>query len=233
MTRRPERLLALDAAGRACSAALWRDGGIKARRLERMSRGQSERLIPMVQEVMAEGGLDFAALDAVAVTVGPGGFTGVRIGLAAARGLAMAWALPLIGVTCFEAVAAGVDPDERAERLLVVVLDAKRSDLYLQVFRPEGDAIGEPAALAPEAIDAAVPAGPLLLAGDGVAQSREALAKAGRDVKLSRAPALVDAANVAALAVSRALPTSLGAQVRPLYLRPPDVTPARAAAPPR
>lgn len=232
MTRRPERLLALDAAGRACSAALWCDGGIKARRLERMGRGQSERLIPMVQEVMAEGGLDFAALDAIAVTVGPGGFTGVRIGLAAARGLAMAWALPLIGVTCFEAVAAGVDPDEQAERLLVVVLDAKRRDLYVQGFRPGGGTVGAPAALAPEAIDGAVPAGPLLLAGDGVAQSHDALAKAGRDVKLSRAPALVDAATVAALAVSRGLPSSPRLQLRPLYLRPPDVTPPRSARPP-
>ncbi|MCH6588836.1 MAG: tRNA (adenosine(37)-N6)-threonylcarbamoyltransferase complex dimerization subunit type 1 TsaB, partial [Proteobacteria bacterium] len=72
-------LLAFDTAGTACSAAIWRDGAVRARRFEAMSRGQSERLVPMIQAVMAEAGVAYPALDAIAVTCGPGGFTGVRI----------------------------------------------------------------------------------------------------------------------------------------------------------
>ncbi|RMD63862.1 MAG: tRNA (adenosine(37)-N6)-threonylcarbamoyltransferase complex dimerization subunit type 1 TsaB, partial [Alphaproteobacteria bacterium] len=105
-------MLALDAAGAACSAALWRDGAVRARRFEVMSRGQAERLVPMIQDVMAAAGQAYAALDAVAVACGPGGFTGVRIALATARGLALAQHLPLVGVSSFEAVAAAVPAAE-------------------------------------------------------------------------------------------------------------------------
>ena len=106
--RRPERLLALDTAGTACSAAVWCAGKVRARRFEVMARGQSERLVPMIEAVMSEAGIAYGALDAVAVTLGPGGFTGVRIGLATARALALAWARPIIGVSNFEALAAAV-----------------------------------------------------------------------------------------------------------------------------
>ena len=74
-------VLAMDTSTSACSAALWADGRILARRLSPMARGQSEALMPMVAEVMAEAGLDFKALDLLAVSVGPGAFTGLRIGL--------------------------------------------------------------------------------------------------------------------------------------------------------
>ena len=131
---RAQTLLALDAAGASCSVALWRGGAVVAGLLEAMPRGQSERLVPMVAEVMHRAGAGFATLDAVAVTRGPGGFTGVRIGLATARALALAWRLPLIGITCFEAVASAVPPAERDAGTLVVVLDAKRSDVYVQAF---------------------------------------------------------------------------------------------------
>ena len=101
------RLLALDTATSACSAALWQDGTVLARHLQPMARGQSEALLPMVAAVMAEAGLAFADLDLLAVTVGPGTFTGIRIGLAAARGLALATGLPLAGIATTEAVAGG------------------------------------------------------------------------------------------------------------------------------
>ena len=104
------RLLALDTATAACSVALWRDGAVLARRFEAMLRGQSEALMPMVGAVLAEAGCGFKDLDAIAVTVGPGAFTGLRIGLAAARGMALAAELPLIGVTTLEAVVHGVPP---------------------------------------------------------------------------------------------------------------------------
>jgi tRNA threonylcarbamoyladenosine biosynthesis protein TsaB len=220
-------LLALDAAGRACSAAVWCDGGIAARRLEPMDRGQSERLLPMIEEVMREAGQDYSGLEAIAVTVGPGGFTGVRIGLATARGLALAWDLPLIGATCFEVIASGVPAEERKHRTLVVLLDAKRRDLYVQAFAPTGAPAGAPVALLPDAIAGALPEGPLVLAGDGLPQAEAALRDAGRDLRLSSAPTLVDSARLAALAAARGLPHDSATGPRPLYIRPPDVTPAK------
>ena len=98
-----ETILAFDSSGACCSAALWAGGRIAARRLEPMSRGQAERLMPMILAAMAEGGCGFADLTKIAVTVGPGSFTGIRVALAAARGLALAGGLPVMGVTTFDA----------------------------------------------------------------------------------------------------------------------------------
>jgi len=222
---RPRRLLALDAAGSACSAAVWCDGRLAARSFAAMRRGQSERLVPMIQAVMAEAGLDFAALDAVAVTRGPGGFTGVRIGLATARALGLALAVPVIGVTSFEAVAAAVPAEQRRGRVLAVVLDAKRREVYVQPFDAALLALAPAAARAPEALAGALPTGPLLLAGDGAAQAAPALAAAGRPATLAEAPGAVDAAWVARLAAERPLPPpGPGTVPQPIYLREADVT---------
>ncbi len=122
------RILALDTATSACSAALWHDGRVCARRLVRMERGQSEALMPMVLDVLAEAGCGFSQLDLLAVTVGPGAFTGLRIGLAAARGMALASGIPCLGVTTLEAVAHGVPEGERAADPLLVAQPAISSD---------------------------------------------------------------------------------------------------------
>ena len=91
------RILAFDTATSACSAALWEDGRVGARRFETMTRGHAEALVPMIADVMDEAGTNFPRLDLIAVTVGPGAFTGLRIGLAAARGMALAAAVPCLG----------------------------------------------------------------------------------------------------------------------------------------
>ncbi len=98
-------ILAMDTAGGACSAALWRNGQVVASRFELLRRGHAERLVPMIEAVMAEGAMAYADLDCLAVTLGPGGFTGVRIGLATARGLALACGRPLVGVSNFQVLA--------------------------------------------------------------------------------------------------------------------------------
>jgi tRNA threonylcarbamoyladenosine biosynthesis protein TsaB len=215
-------VLALDAAGAACSAALWRGGGVRAARLEPMRRGQSERLVPMIQEVMAEAKTGFDELDAVATTLGPGGFTGVRIGLATARGLALAWRRPVIGFSNFLVLAAAAQGE--AEGAIAVLIDAKRRDLYAQAFGPDLAPLGSPVAVLPEALAAQLPEGPLLLVGDGVEQALPALRAAGRDPALSKAPGLSDAADVARLAAVAELPPPDRPPPGPLYLRAPDVT---------
>lgn len=198
------KLLALDSAAAACSVALWddregeSDSPVVAHRAEFMERGQSEALIPMVKSVMGEAGWAFRDLDRLGVTVGPGSFTGVRIGLAAARALALVSGLPLVGVTSLEAIAldarSGDDAAAMAEKTppdtLMVALSAGRSDLYLQLFT-RGEAtdnevldpvflwrpLGPPGtALPDEALELLPDEGPVLIAGNGVPLIRAALA---------------------------------------------------------
>lgn len=218
-----DRLLGFDAAGSACSAAVWVDGALRARRFEAMSRGQSERLLPLIEEVLSEANIEFADLGALAVTLGPGGFTGVRIGLATARGLALALGLPVIGITSFEAVAAGVAVEERAGRSLLVVIESKRRELFAQALAPDLTSLGAPAVAAPEAMARLLPPGAVTVAGDGVEAAWPALVDSGRDLHRASGSGATDAAAVVRLAAGRPRPP-LGQPPRPLYLRGADVS---------
>lgn len=221
-------VLAFDTAGAACSAAVLRGATVQARRFRAMARGQAEALMPMIAAVLEEARTPVEALDLIAVTTGPGGFTGLRIGLAAARGLALAADRPLLGITSFAAVAAQVPPDA-APRPLVVALDSKRREFYLQAFSG-GAPEGEGALVAPEDVLAFLPPGRLLLAGDA-APALARLLDGRRALDLAGGSGLADAADVARLAAARWRPGSRPPPPRPLYLRAPDTTmPRRPAA---
>ncbi len=219
MSDAARRVLAIESALAACSVAALVDGCLAAHRFEPMARGHAERLLPMVRAVAAEAGLGFDAFDLFAVTVGPGHFTGLRVGLAAAQGLAMAWGRPLAGVTTLEAVAAAAPAGESP---LVVALESKRADLFVQVFS-RGRALGPPESLAPERLAGhRWPPGELALAGDGAARLQPVLAAAGlRSERIG--PDGPDAESVARLAAGRHL-TASALVAAPLYLRRPDVT---------
>ncbi|MDM7945741.1 MAG: tRNA (adenosine(37)-N6)-threonylcarbamoyltransferase complex dimerization subunit type 1 TsaB [Oceanibaculum nanhaiense] len=219
------KILALDSALSACSVAVLADGAVRAVRRQAMARGQAEALLPMVRAALDEAGLGFADLDRLAVTVGPGSFTGLRIGLAAARGLALATGLPLTGITTLEALAAAVDPAARQGRVTVALIDSRRGDVFVQIFGEDAVPLSAPAAADPAALDALLPAGPLLLVGDAAPAALEVLARAGRDVALAADSALPDPVAVARLAAARPLPDGpVTAPVTALYLRAPDVT---------
>jgi tRNA threonylcarbamoyladenosine biosynthesis protein TsaB len=215
-------VLGLDSGGNACSAAVLRQGQIVARRFAPMVRGQAEALMPMIAATLAEAEMPAGALDLVAVTIGPGAFTGLRIGLAAARGLALATGVPLLGITSFAAIAASVTAAERQGRSLVVALDSKRSELYLQSFAADGGPLGPGALVSPAGWRDWVPDGALLLAGDGAPRLAAALAER-RPALVPRA-GLADAADVALLAAAAWHPGLRPPVPRPLYLRAPDTT---------
>ena len=103
--------------------------------------------MPLIAEVMERASTSFDDLDRIAVTTGPGTFTGVRIGIATARGLALASGLPLVGITTLEAIAAGAAELGSAKRPIATVIDARRSEVYIQCFGPDMDPLSAPAAL--------------------------------------------------------------------------------------
>ena len=205
-------ILALDTALDACSVAVLDGGDTLARRVEPMARGHQERLAPLVAEAMAEGGLAFDALERVAVTVGPGSFTGLRVGLAFAKALALALDIPCVGVGTLEALIAS-RPDASAAPHAAAVLDARRGQVYLQAFA-QGAALTAPANLPVEAARAELEAlgfaahamrvgsGAHLLAGDGTPPADQ-----------------IDPVALARLAAARPRPDGMPA---PLYLRVPD-----------
>lgn len=177
--------------------------------------------MPMVDAAMREAGLAAGDLEAIAVSLGPGGFTGIRVGLAAAHGIALAAGARLVGVSSFAAVAA------RLEGQALVALDSRRADLYVQLFSPDS----EPDAVLPERLGDWLAAhgvkGPVAIAGDAAEAAAAALSGGARALP-GTAP---DASGVLAAARKILASGAAPALPRALYLRPPDVTVAAPAVP--
>lgn len=222
--------LGLDTATSACAVALWdaASGRTLAVRAEMMQRGLAEKLVPMVQETMAAAGIGFADLSRIGVTVGPGTFTGLRVGLAAARGFALAANCPLVGVTTLEAAVHGLEDDIRAGHTLLAAIESRRDDLFLQPFTAALIPLGEPADVLPADLPAYaaahLPAGPLLIVGDAAARTAQALGAWNGNVAIRETTGAAEALATARIA---ALQDQDGITARiadPFYLRPPDVT---------
>jgi tRNA threonylcarbamoyladenosine biosynthesis protein TsaB len=217
--------LGIDSTGAACSAAIWRGDRVVARRFAVMERGQAEALMPMVAAVLEEAALAVAALDLIAVTVGPGAFTGVRIGIAAARGLSLASDVPALGISSFVAAAAQVPMEERRGRPLLVALDSRRAEFFVEMFGADDAPLGPGALLTADEIAARLPAAPLILAGDAAATLAAALNRA--DLALASRAGPVDAGDVARLAARAWRPGVRPPPPEPVYLRAPDTTAPR------
>ncbi len=225
------RVLAIDTALAACSTAVFDTalGGLIASESVRMVRGHAEALMPLLKRATDKSALGFADIDRVAVTTGPGSFTGLRVGLAAARGLALAIRKPVVGVTTLSAYAA---PYLAADdtKPVVVAIDARHQHVYLQVFGAGGRTLIAPR-LAPlaEAVRAASDSTCRLVgsAAHMVADALPQSAPAPRTVDARGAPDIAWVARIGA-----ALPEGDAPPV-PLYLRPPDAQPQNAAQLPR
>jgi tRNA threonylcarbamoyladenosine biosynthesis protein TsaB len=219
-------VLGFDSAGVGASAVVLRDGAMVASRAAGAARGQAEILMPMIADVLAEARTDAASLDLIGVATGPGSFTGLRIAIAAARGLALAAGVPAIAVSRFAAVAARFPAERRERRALLVALDTRRDDFFLQLFTDHAD---EPRLSTGEAAARTLPKIPLLLVGD--AAPRLATALTGRDFVIPDDADLPCAEQVARLAAAEHRPGVVPPPPRPLYLRAPDTTMPRSARP--
>ena len=221
------RVLAIDTALEACSAAVLdtERAAASVHESQAMQRGHAEALMPMIARVMVRAALEFSALDRVAVTTGPGSFTGLRVGIAAARGIALAAGKPAVGLSTLAAFAA---PLIAADDTLPVVsaIDARHDHVYLQVFGPGGRTIVTPRlASLREALRASATGAPRLI---GTAAAMLAAAWPAGE----RPPSLIDtrrAPDIEWVARLGAAALDTGAPPKPLYLRAPDAQPQNAA----
>lgn len=210
-------ILAFDTALGACTVGVWSDGAIIAQESHSMTQGHAEALMPMIERVMAAAHITYFNLDRIAVSVGPGSFTGLRVGIATARGLAMASHKPALGVTTTQSLAMGVPEAERTQNILVVI-DSKRNDVYAQVFGPAGQKISEIANVGFEALSAWCPDGPLLVVGDAAARTVEVL---GARATVSSAATVCGIDALGRIAATQTIDPQ---GPMPVYVRAPDVT---------
>ncbi|WP_212525022.1 tRNA (adenosine(37)-N6)-threonylcarbamoyltransferase complex dimerization subunit type 1 TsaB [Actibacterium sp. MT2.3-13A] len=202
-------VLGFDTSAAHCAAALLCGERVLARAEEDMGRGQAERLMPMLEELLSEAGVTWSDLGAIGVGVGPGNFTGIRIAVSAARGLAMSLGIPAVGVSSFEALAEGRDGP------VLAIVAAPRGMSYMQLL---GDHATGPDLVEGLAVPAQMRAPGLTCIG---AQAEEAAQNLGAS---AAAPAHPLAVAIARVALARR--NDRPARPAPLYLRAADAAPA-------
>lgn len=171
-------VLAFDTATDVVTVAVGRHGEVVAARVVDSDRAHAERLVPTVRDVVAEAGLALSDLDALAVGVGPGRFTGLRVGVTTAKALALALAVPVVGLGTLEVVA---HPWRDDDRDVVSVVDARRGEVFWARYRPRAGALGPvvaPGVAAPADLVAALGVDAVICVGDGVDRYRRELAGA-------------------------------------------------------
>ena len=216
-------ILAIDTALEACAAGVLDTdkNRLIAQESQAMKRGHAEALMPLVARVMKEAGIPFTSLDRVAATTGPGSFTGLRVGLSAARGIALAANKPAIGITTLAAYAAP-HVSEHGEHPIISAIDARHEHVYLQVVSGHGGPLVTPRVAPVEEALAASRFGAPILAGNAANLLAE------RWPKDTAAPVKIDqqaAPDIAWVAWLAAAVDPAVATPRPFYLRAPDAKP--------
>jgi tRNA threonylcarbamoyladenosine biosynthesis protein TsaB len=217
------QLLALDASTEVLSVALWRDERVLERSVQG-ARGHADQVLGLVSALLSEAGISLAQLDAIAAGIGPGAFTGVRIGVAVAQGLAFGARLPAVPVTSLEALA--LEAVQSGAARVLACLDARMGEVYWQAFASRGEGAPEPTALTPPAVGA--PSSVMLSGveryvgiGQGFAAYPELAALAQLDLEPRARMALPSARAIASLGALR-LAQGGGvdpADLQPLYVR--------------
>lgn len=223
---------ALDTSTASPALALVRDDGPVAELWLAPEPGAGRRVLEAVHGLLASVGATTADLDGIVVGVGPGGFTGLRIGLATALGLGQALGIPVTGASSLEALALGVAEVAPPGALVVPALDARRRELFAAVYRTDGgdglEELAAPQALAPAALASLLDGlgEPAWIGGDGVPAAGDALDGPGRTL----VPPPARAARISAAALAARVRAGAGLPARPVYARLPDAEVNRRAA---
>lgn len=226
-------ILALDTCFGACSvAAGCLDSAVGlplGHEFELRQTGHAEALMPMVERVMVRSGFSFVDIDRIAVTTGPGSFTGMRIGIAAARALSLATGAPVIGLPTLKVMAetarrlqALSEPDLPLPPVLMIAVDARKEQVYAQMFGAGFDTHAAAAVLSPADAASLVPAGAVAVAGSGATLLAQHIDRSRTDAIFLFPELQPNAACLLSLAYDAPANES---PVRPLYLRPPDAKP--------
>lgn len=217
----PVPSLAIETAGSACSVAMRVSADQPpAHEVMATTHGHATALAPMIARMSQASGVDLRALKAIAVSCGPGGFTGIRVGLATARALALAVGCPVIGIGSFQALAAtAARSGGRLAPRNLVVLDSRRNELFAVVLGPDLQPLSTAELLTFEEIEARCRMGSIALIADAALTQFAALGGLN---------ASADALAVAELAAAR---PDLHQAAEPIYLRPPDISQPRPRKP--
>jgi len=222
------RILAIDTALPAVSACVLdqdRDEPL-AREVLAMERGHAEALLPLLERVVGKVDGGFSSINRVAVAVGPGSFTGIRIGLAAAHAVALALGVEIVGVSTLAALAAPLIL-EPFEGVVAAAIDARHGQVYIAAFGPDGRALVAPRRAGAHEALRALGSGPLLLVGSGAGLLAKEARTTGAKAKIVNEAAFPEVAYIARLGLAA---NPAAAPARPLYLKAPDAKPLEGAA---
>ncbi|MBO6675697.1 MAG: tRNA (adenosine(37)-N6)-threonylcarbamoyltransferase complex dimerization subunit type 1 TsaB [Rhizobiales bacterium] len=217
-------ILSIDTAGPACQAVVSDGARVVSSRSMTMLRGHGEALIPMVEDGLGEAVITYEDLDRVAVTVGPGSFTGMRVGLAAARGFSATLNIPIVGIGTLEAMAVTDRLASDVAAVRCVAIDARNGLVYGQRFEIDGTAMEQPSVMADLVFAASVPQGGRLV-GPATPIIAALARSAGKQVTLGDSAQVPSIEALAELAAA----SDAGEKPRPLYLKPADAIAAKPA----
>ncbi len=201
-------VLAIDTAGIDCSAAVFDSsaGRLLSAVSEEIGKGHAERLMAVIDQALDEAAVDLHAVGKIAVVIGPGSFTGIRVGVAAARGLALSLGIECVGVSTLETLGVSHRAVSGSDKPVLVAMDAKREEIYAQAFAADGTALNEAAALSAEDVDNLAASLSAELTGSWISKTGDRF----------------DIGTVARIGASK---DAAGARPKPLYLRGPDAKP--------
>lgn len=220
-----KNILAFDTALQGCSVGVCVGGKISAR-TEKMASGQGEQLIPIINDVMAQAGIKISEIDAIVTTVGPGAFTGLRIGLSAAKAMGLAIDKPVFGITTLQALALQYVAEKKPVHPIALILETKRDDFYFQSFDKDAKVQDEARAIGSDTLKKILERGDHVMLGDGVERF-------ARPVEVEAACLLIDAGFIAKYFYENNVVDVFSKDVVPVYLRGADVsTPKKPQRPP-
>lgn len=225
MTKNCDIILAFDTAMGACSATLYKlsTQEILAKKQELMNRGQAERLVPMIDEIITESGIAYNDIDLIACTHGPGAFTGLRLSLATAKVLSLSLKTPAIGVSTLKALYQS-SSDAKSSNVMVC-METKRKDYYCQVFDVDGNELTEPKSSKLEDVISYIEEFSPYIIGD--ANERLKIELQNQSIEYSAMSDLLhpDCIEIAKIASKDYNPEAMRLQnIEPLYLREADVS---------